>query len=233
MLIRRAYFDLIGLPPRAEQVNRFIDDPSPFAYENLIDELLQSAHYGERWGRYWLDVARFAESAGFEADDDRDAAYQYRDFVIRALNGDMPYDEFVRLQLAGDFFRPVDPEAHRATGFLVAGVENLVQTIRELERDRYDRLDDMVSTVGTAFLGLTIGCARCHDHKYDPLSQIDYYRFLVSFQRTDSVEKELVEGNRKTKAFVAFDVKDRIWPKFKKKRDLISFHKSIFWFAAT
>jgi len=180
-LVRRAYFDLIGLPPTPEEVEQFVNDPHPNAYARLIDRLLDSPHYGERWGRHWLDIARFAESHGFEQDYDRPHAYHFRDFVIRALNEDMPYDQFVRWQLAGDEIAPDNPLAMMATGFLGAGVFPTQLTEKEFETARYDELDDMVSTTGTALLGITIGCARCHDHKFDPIPSADYYRMISSF----------------------------------------------------
>eukprot|EP00913_Durusdinium_trenchii_P022820 g21424.t1 len=191
-LIRRAYFDLIGLPPAPAEVEEFVaeckSDPRA-AYTRLIDRLLSSRHYGERWSRHWLDLARFAESNGYAFDKDRPNAYRYRDFVIRALNADMPYDEFIRLQIAGDLLAEKIPagnpakklEAISATGFLVAGTFTTQQTQKERERSRYEQLDDMLATTGTAMLGLTLGCARCHDHKYDPLPQHDYYRMAAAF----------------------------------------------------
>ena len=149
VLIRRAYFDLIGLPPeRAEGLS----------YEALLEKLLASPHYGERWGRHWLDAARFAESHGFEQDYDRPYAYHFRDFVIEALNQDMPFDQFVRWQLAGDEFEPENPLALKATGFLGAGVFPTQITANEVERTRYDALDDMTATTGSAILGLSVGC---------------------------------------------------------------------------
>jgi len=192
-LIRRVYFDLIGLPPTPEEVDRFVNDADPQAYEQLIDRLLDSPHFGERWGRHWLDVARFAESHGFEQDYDRPHAYHYRDFVIRALNEDMPFDQFVRWQIAGDEVAPDDPLAMMATGFLGAGVFPTQLTEREFETARYDELDDMAATLGTAMLGLTIGCARCHDHKYDPIPSADYYRLISTFRTTirSNIELEL------------------------------------------
>ena len=202
-LVRRAHFDLIGLPPAPADVAAFVADDSPKAYERLIDQLLESPHYGERWARYWLDLARFAESNGFEKDEDRPAAWHYRDFVIKALNQDMAYDQFVRWQIAGDLLEPDEPLARTASGFLVAGVENIVQSAKEVERDRYDKLDDMVSTLGTALLGLTVGCARCHDHKYDPIPQRDYYRLVASFGKTISQEI-VVDGQR---VYAATDVR--------------------------
>ncbi|MFP6621155.1 MAG: PSD1 and planctomycete cytochrome C domain-containing protein [Pirellulaceae bacterium] len=183
-LVRRAYFDLVGLPPKPEIVRRLADARDENAYEQLIDDLLDSPQYGERWARHWLDVARFAESHGFEHDYDRKHAYHYRDFVIRALNQDMAYDQFIRWQLAGDELAPDNPLALMATGFLGAGVFPTQITANEVERTRYDALDDMLATTGTAMLGLTIGCARCHDHKFDPIPQADYYRLLATFTTT-------------------------------------------------
>ncbi|HSU69315.1 MAG TPA: PSD1 and planctomycete cytochrome C domain-containing protein, partial [Tepidisphaeraceae bacterium] len=180
-LIRRAYFDLVGLPPSPQEVQQFVEDESPDAYSKLIDRLLASPHFGERWARHWLDVARFAESDGFEHDSDRPAAYQYRDFVIRAMNQDMPFDQFVKWQIAGDEFAPHDWQAMAATGFLTAGVFPTQITEREFETTRYNQLDDMVTTTGNAMLGLTVGCARCHDHKFDPIPTEDYYRLTAAF----------------------------------------------------
>lgn len=183
-LMRRAYFGLIGMPPTADQAKQFMDDPSPDAYEKLVAGLLESPHFGERWARHWLDVARFAESHGFEQDYDRPHAYHYRDFVIKAFNDDMPYDQFVRYQIAGDELAPRDPWAMKATGFLGAGAYPTQITLREVEPSRYDAMDDMANTTGQAFLGMTIGCARCHDHKFDPIPQADYYRFVAHFAST-------------------------------------------------
>ncbi|HZT81282.1 MAG TPA: DUF1549 domain-containing protein, partial [Gemmataceae bacterium] len=183
-LIRRAYFDLIGLPPPPEEVEQFVHDPAPDAYSRLIDRLLDSPHFGERWARHWLDLARFAESHGFEHDYDRPNAYHYRDFVIKAFNSDLPYDKFVQWQLAGDEIEPDNPLAVMATGFLAAGVHSTQITKNQVEKERYDELDDKLRTTGTAFLGLTIGCARCHDHKFDPIPTRDYYRMLSTFTTT-------------------------------------------------
>ena len=179
-LIRRASYDLIGLAPTREEVEAFITDESPDAYSKLIDRLLASPHYGERWGRHWLDVARFGESHGYESDNERPSAWTYRDAVIRALNQDMSFDQFVRWQVAGDVIKSEDPLAVSLTGFLTAG--STVTNVDGVDREKatYDKMDDIVSATGAAFLGLTIGCARCHDHKYDPISQKDYYR-LVGF----------------------------------------------------
>ncbi|MCS6850692.1 MAG: DUF1549 domain-containing protein, partial [Gemmataceae bacterium] len=191
VLIRRAYFDLLGLPPPPEEVDAFVNDPSPDAWPKLIDRLLHSPHYGERWGRHWLDLARFAESHGFEHDYDRPTAYHYRDFVIEAFNRDLPYDLFVKWQIAGDEYAPDDMLALKATGFLAAGVHSTQITKAEVEKHRYDELDDKLNTLMTAMLGLTVGCARCHDHKYDPIPQRDYYRMLATFTTTVRSEIEL------------------------------------------
>jgi cytochrome c553 len=183
-LIRRVTFDLTGLPPTPEEIDAFVNDADPRAYEKVVDRLLASPTYGERWARHWLDLARFAESHGFEHDYDRPSAYHYRDFVIKALNEDMPYDRFVRLQLAGDELEPGSPSALAATGFLAAGVHSTQITANQVEKERYDELDDILRTTGTAMLGLTVGCARCHDHKYDPIPTRDYYRLLATFTTT-------------------------------------------------
>jgi len=183
-LIRRATIDVLGLPPSPAEVDAFVSDTRPDAWSRLVERLLSSPHYGERWGRHWLDVVRFAESYGFEHDLDNLNAYHYRDFVIRALNDDMPFDQFVRWQIAGDELAVDEPLAWMATGFLAAGVRNADIAKVRVEQERYDELDDIVSTTGTALLGLSISCARCHDHKYDPISQETYYRFLATFERT-------------------------------------------------
>ncbi len=205
-LIRRVTFDLTGLPPTPAELDAFVNDQSPDAYAKLLTRLVESERYGERWGRHWLDVARFAESGGYEFDGDRQGAYHYRDFVIQAMNKDMPFDEFVRLQLAGDELRPNDFYVASATGFLVAGPYPGQTTAKTLEPIRYDHLDDMIATTGTAMLGMTLGCARCHEHKYDPIPQQDYYRMVATLARTDSVARQMdpdPETYRKAKA--AFD----------------------------
>jgi hypothetical protein len=202
-LIRRAYFDLLGLPPTPQEVEAFVSNPSPNAYSKLIDQLLGSPHYGERWARHWLDTARFGESHGFEQDYDRPYAFWYRDFVIKALNDDMPFDQFIRWQLAGDELAPDNPWAMAATGFIGAGVFPTQLTEAEFEPARYDELDNMAATTGTAMLGLTIGCARCHDHKFDPISSQEYYRFITTFALTIRSEIDLnftAEKYRQAKA---------------------------------
>jgi hypothetical protein len=149
VLLRRAYLDLIGLPPTPEQVDAFLKDDSPQAFEKVVDELLASPRHGERWARHWLDLVRFAESHGFEHDYDRPSAYHYRDFVIRALNADLPFDTFARWQLAGDELAPSDPLALMATGYLAAGVHSTQITQSEVEKHRYDELDDILANIGT------------------------------------------------------------------------------------
>jgi hypothetical protein len=187
-LIRRVYFDLTGLPPTPDEVDAFVGDPDPAAYEKLVDRLLASPRYGERWGRHWLDVVRFAESDGFEMNWSRGGAYHYRDWVIRAFNDDLPYDQFVREQLAGDALG-----ADAATGFLVGGAWDRVKSPDPVltAQQRADELHDIVSTAGSAFLGLTVGCARCHDHKFDPISQLDYYRMTAVFAGVQHGERAL------------------------------------------
>src|SRR5579864_2141162 len=178
-LIRRLSFDLTGLPPSPEEVDAFVADTRPDAYERLVDHMLLSPAYGERWARFWLDLARYAESDGFKSDKTRPDAWRFRDWVIRALNDDMPYDEFVRLQLAGDEIVPGDPDAFLATAFNRHWPFEDNNKVPGLNRQLM--LEDMTDTTSSVFLGLTLGCARCHDHKYDPISQKDYYRFQAIF----------------------------------------------------
>ena len=183
-LIRRVTFDLIGLPPTPEDIEAFVKDLRPDAYNQLVERLLASPHYGERWARHWLDVVRFGESNGFEHDELRPNAWPYRDWVIRAFNEDLPYDEFARRQLAGDVLRRADPGSIVATGFLVAGgfdsVGQQQQSAAMRVVVRQDELEDMVGAVGQTFLGLTVNCARCHDHKFDPVRQEEYYRLAAA-----------------------------------------------------
>ncbi|MBI4658283.1 MAG: PSD1 domain-containing protein [Verrucomicrobia bacterium] len=205
-LIRRAYLDLIGLPPKPEEIDEFLNDTSAGAYEKLIDRLLANPHYGERWGRHWLDLARFGESHGYEQDYDRPFAYRYRDFVIQALNDDLPYDQFVKWQIAGDELAPDEPEAWKATGFLAAGTHATQITANQAEKERYDELDDKINTIGTAMLGLTIGCARCHDHKFDPIPTVDYYRLIATFTTTVRSDYDVDLNPRRTRELkAAFD----------------------------
>ncbi|MBM3982926.1 MAG: DUF1553 domain-containing protein [Planctomycetes bacterium] len=190
-LIRRAYLGLIGLPPTPEQVEAFVKDDAPDAFSKVIDGLLASQHFGEKQARHWLDLVRFAESHGFEHDYDRPTAYHYRDFVIKALNQDLPFDTFAKWQLAGDEIAPTDPLALMATGYLAAGVHSTQITKNEAEKHRYDEMDDMLANIGTTFLGLTVGCARCHDHKFDAIPARDYYRMLTAFTSVVRTEVEL------------------------------------------
>jgi hypothetical protein len=190
-IIRRVSFDLAGLPPDPAEVEQFraaTELDSTSALSELVDRLLQSRHYGERWGRHWLDVARYADSDGMESDADRPLAYRYRDFVIHALNDDLPFDTFVRWQIAGDEIEPDNLEAMAATGFLTAGPNEVLEE-KNLEeerlRNRYNELDDVLSTLGTGILGLTLGCARCHDHKYDAVPSREYYSMLSAFHSGD------------------------------------------------
>ena len=180
VLIRRATLDLLGLPPTPGEIEAFVSDTSPRAYENLVNRLLASPHYGERWGRHWLDLARFGESQGYERDKIRDHAWPYRDYVIRSFNQDKPYDRFVLEQLAGDALEPRTRDGVAATGFLVAApwdeVGNTQQSAIMRARVRAEEMEEMVGTVAQTFLGMTVNCARCHDHKFDPISQRDYYR---------------------------------------------------------
>jgi len=188
VLIRRLKFDLLGLPPAPDEVEAFLADRSPNAYEKLVDRYLASPQFGERWARHWLDLARFGESQGFERDKLRTNAWRYRDWVVNAFNADMPYDRFARLQIAGDVIRPGDPRAIIATGFLVAGPWDEVgqnqQSAAMKAVVRQDELEDVVSAVGQGFLGLTIHCARCHDHKFDPVRQEEYYRLTAALAGT-------------------------------------------------
>jgi mono/diheme cytochrome c family protein len=190
-LARRASLDLIGIPPTPEEMDAFLSDTTDQAWPIFLDRLLASPHYGERQARHWMDVARFAESEGFEHDYDRKNAYHYRDFLIQAFNRDLPWDQFVSWQIAGDELAPDESLALMATGFLSAGAFPTQLTEAEFERARYDELDDMAGTTAAAFLGLSVSCARCHDHKYDPIPVADYYRFVASFKAAIRSEKEV------------------------------------------
>ena len=178
-LLRRATFDLTGLPPTPQEVEAFLEDQSPQAYEKVVDRLLASPHYGERWARHWLDLARYAESEGFKTDEPRPNAWRYRDYLIRSLNADKPYDRFIREQIAGDELWPSDPDARMATAFNRHYPDE--SNARNLMQRRQEILNDITDTVGAAFLGLTVGCAKCHDHKFDPILQADYYRLQAFF----------------------------------------------------
>ena len=178
-LLRRLSFDLLGLPPSPQEQEQFLSDASPDAYERLVDRLLANSQFGERSGQHWLDLARFAETDGFEFDQVRPDAWRYRDWVVEALNRDMPYDLFLRLQLAGDEAFPGDPRAFVATGFNRCYPDMV--DLNDQRQRRQNALDDITETTGLVFLGLTIGCARCHDHKFDPIPQSDYYSLQAFF----------------------------------------------------
>lgn len=208
-LVRRAYFDLIGLPPTAEQIEKFAADPSDEAWSRLIDQLLESKQYGERWGRHWLDVVRYADSGGFETDIYYRNAWRYRDYVIKSFNDDKPYDIFVQEQIAGDEMWPDDlalngsyvmpPEKVRHFEALTGtGLYTLGPQVHESNMDgkkiRYETLSDWVDTTAAAFMGLTFGCARCHDHKFDPLTQRDYYAMQAIFSGSKEIEVQMMDG---------------------------------------
>ncbi|MBR9804823.1 DUF1549 domain-containing protein, partial [bacterium] len=182
-LIRRASYDLIGLPPTPEEVQAFVNDSRPDAYERLIERLLASPHYGERWARHWLDVVRFGESNGFERNVIINTLWPFRDYVIRSLNEDKSFDQFIREHLAGDVLANDDPETAVGSAFLVAGPYDDVgnQDPVQAAQIRANTLDEMIRATGEAFLGMTIGCARCHNHKFDPITQEDYYALYATF----------------------------------------------------
>jgi hypothetical protein len=197
-LIRRLTFDLTGLPPTPEEVAAFVADSDPQAYEQLAERLLASPGYGERWARHWLDLARFGESNGFEYDEPRRNAWPYRDWIIGALDRDLPYDEFSRQQLAGDALAPHDPEAIKATGFLVAGAYDTAgqsqQSLAMKAVVRQDELEDIAGTTCQTFLALTVHCARCHDHKFDPIRQAEYYRLTSALSGVRHGERDLTSA---------------------------------------
>jgi hypothetical protein len=205
--IRRAYLDLLGLPPTPEAIVAFVADTSPDAYEKLVDALLASPRYGERWARHWLDVVRFGESDGYEKNMPRPGAWPYRDWVIQAFNNDLPYPQFILYQLAGEQFG-VD----EATGYLVGGTHDEVSS-PDLEltlNQRANDLDDMVSTTTTAFLGLTAGCAKCHDHKFDPIAQHDYYSLQAMFAGVIHGQRELRTPDSEQRRKQAADLQQQI-----------------------
>jgi len=179
-LLRRLTYDVTGLPPALDEVDAFVADDSPDAWAKVVDRVLASPAAAERWAQRWLDLARFAETDGFEHDNQRPNAWRYRDWVIATFAEDMPYDEFVALQIAGDELRPGDAAAAVATGFLLSGPD--MPDINLEEERRHVLLNEMTSTVGAVFLGLQVGCAQCHDHKFDPISQADFYRLRAVFE---------------------------------------------------
>ncbi len=207
VLIRRLYLDVLGLPPTPAEVRDFERDPAPNAYEALVDRLLDSPHYGECWARHWLDVVRFAETHGFEMNQPRPNAWRYRDYVIRAFNEDKPYDRFVLEQFAGDLFGE-----DAATGFLVGGPWDMVKSpdVVLTSTQRADELHDMVATTGSAFLGLTVGCARCHDHKFDPIPQLDYYALKACLAGVQHGERKLRTEDQPARDQAAAKVRRRL-----------------------
>ncbi len=186
-LLRRVSFDLTGLPPTPDDVTTFLEDDTPAAYERLVDRLLNSPHYGEKWARHWLDLARYADSDGYEKDLDRPYAWRWRHWVIDALNRDMPFDEFTIAQIAGDLLPDATVDQRVATGFHRNALKNREAGVKRTEA-RFEEVIDRTNTVGTVWLGLTVGCAQCHDHKYDPLSQQEYYQLFSFFNSADEAE---------------------------------------------
>ena len=179
-LLRRACYDLLGLPPTEDQIRSYLDDRSPDAWSKLIDSLLASPRYGEKWGRHWLDLARYGDTSGFEQDPYILEAWRYRDYVIKSFNDDKPYDRFAKEQIAGDELFPTDSEARTGTGFYRVGT-NRDMLFKVEEQNAVEKLTDAVDTTSSVFLGLTVGCARCHDHKFDPIPQRDFYRMQAIF----------------------------------------------------
>jgi hypothetical protein len=202
-LLRRVYFDLVGLPPTPEELRAFLEDNSAYAYERVVDRLLASPRYGERWARHWLDVAHYAETHGHDQDRPRTNSWPYRDYVVRSFNDDKPYARFVQEQIAGDVLFPDDPQATVAMGFLATGPwdESSMRDIREDTIDRqiarYIDRDDIVTTVMNTFVSSTVQCARCHDHKFDPVSQEEYYAVQAVFAATDKADR-FFDTDRKT-----------------------------------
>jgi hypothetical protein len=196
-LIRRVYFDLLGLPPSPTEVSAFVNDRSPDAWEKLVERLLDNPHYGERWGLHWLDVVRFAESDGFEYDTHRPDAWRFRDYVIQSFNADKPYDRFLQEQLAGDEMDPDDQVLRIASGFNRLGPLRKNAGNQEVASSRNEVLTEMTNVVGAGLLGVTLGCARCHDHKFDPIRQKDYYRLQAYFAATHDKDVSLASEEQR------------------------------------
>jgi hypothetical protein len=194
-LLRRAYFALLGLPPTPEEIESFLKDRRPDAYEGLIERLLASPHYGERWGRHWLDLARYADTGGFEKDLSYPNAWKYRDYVIQSFNSNKPFNRFMKEQVAGDELWPDDPDAVVATSLFAVGPASLDSALMSTQLE-YEWLTDAADTTGAAFLGLTLGCARCHNHKYDPITQHDYYAIQAIFAASDRPYPDAVREHR-------------------------------------
>lgn len=192
-LIKRLNYDLIGLPPTVDETDAFVNDTSSNAYEKVVDRLLASPHFGERWGRHWLDKARYADSDGYEKDNNRMNAWRYRDWVIEAINRDLPFDDFTTLQLAGDLAAPSDPDALLATAFNRQTLTN-TEGGTDKEQWRVAAVMDRTETLGSVWLGLTVGCARCHNHKYDQISQKEYYQFYAYFNNGDETDTDVARS---------------------------------------
>ncbi len=201
-LLRRVTFDLTGLPPTPAELQAFLDDDADDAWERVVDRLLASPRYGERWGQHWLDVARYADTDGFEFDAIRPNAWRYRDWVISAFDDDLPYGEFVRRQIAGDLVAPDDPSAIVATGFLLCGPD--MPDINLQEERRHNVLNEMTGAVGEVFLGMTMGCASCHNHKFDPISQLDFYRLRAFFEPSELFREQPLATPQQRTAIAAF-----------------------------
>lgn len=218
VLIRRVYFDLIGLPPTPAQVNAFLNDKSPNAFEKVVDELLASRHYGERWGRHWLDLARYADTSGDGADAPVPEAHHYRDYVIDCFNADMPYDQFIKEQIAGDILARKDPDTRARERIIATSYVGLTRRFNNGEyRDMHLVIENTLSTIGKGMLAMSIGCARCHDHKYDPISMQDYYGLYGYFESTQYPHAGTESGRMRKNftelpggglAYAVFDKKD-------------------------
>jgi hypothetical protein len=212
-LLKRATLDLTGLLPTADEMDQFLADKSPRAFDSVLDRLLASPRYGERWARHWLDLARYAESEGFKADETRPDIWRYRDYVIKSFNDDKPYDRFVKEQIAGDELWPNDPDALIATAFNRHYPDE--SNARNLPERRQQILNDITDTVGAVFIGMTYGCARCHDHKFDPILQADYYRLQAFFANT-AADDHILLGTESERA--AYERKKELWEE--KTRDI-------------
>jgi hypothetical protein len=220
-LLRRVTFDLTGLPPTLAEQEAFVHDDREGAYEHVVDELLARPEYAERWAQHWLDAARYADTDGFELDAVRQNAWRYRDWVISAFAADLPYREFVRQQLAGDLIHPDDPESLIATGFLLCGPD--MPDINLQEERRHNFLNDLTSTVGQVFLGLQMGCASCHDHKYDPISQFDFYRLRAFFEPCDLFREQPLMTADDRAAIKQFELdRAKRWIGIEKERSKLS-----------
>ena len=197
--LRRVTYDLSGLAPTRAELEAFLHDSSPFAFERVVDRLLASPTFGERWAQHWLDLAHYADSNGFELDADRPDAWRFRDWVVQAFNQDLPYDRFLQLQVAGDEVAPGDRDAQIASAFSRSGPREVVSGNIDPEVRRQDELVGATTTVGSVFMGLTIGCARCHDHKFDPLSMVDYYQLQACFAGAEMTELPIFEAAEKAR----------------------------------